>query len=157
MEKPERGMPITVLLADGKEHVIRFPLGILKELKTAHKIDLLRSASEIGQLMEDSERLALLLSYGLRSNDPGATVEWVEANVDAAMLFDIAPYLVYAATGRWLGDLQEAFERLVQNGSIRPNGAASKAPGETASASTGSASGPSDATTSDSPTATSGT
>ena len=152
LTKPERGMPITVLLADGQEHAIRFPLGILREMKATHNLDMLRNI-EWGKIMDDPERLALILSYGLRSATPEATIEWVEQNVDAAMLLDIAPMLLYAASGQWVGDMRAAAEAALNGAAAHPNGGPPEAQ---TSQQTGSLSGQSGGTTLDSQSQTSG-
>ena len=100
-------MPAVVTLADGREHILRYPLRALKTLKVEHGLDLLRGGPVIGSALDDPEKLALILSIGLQASEPGITAEWVEDNVDASMLRDIAPMLIYAATGQWI-ELPEA-------------------------------------------------
>jgi hypothetical protein len=145
--RPEPGTPASVLLADGREHPLRFPLRVLRELKASHNIDMLGSAG-IGAALNDPAILAVLLAAGMKTTDDSITLEWVEDNVDASMLVSIAPQLVYAATGQWIGDeLQK-----------RVNGASGNAPASdgTGNGRHGSTSGLSDAMTSDSQSPTSG-
>lgn len=146
LTKPDPGMPATVVLPDGRSVPLRFPLRALKALKQDHQIDMLRNGAALGDLLSDPGSLAVILAAGLQGADPSLTVEWVEDNIEVSMLTDIAPALLYAATGRWF-DLSTA---AAENG--RGNGTAS----DSSSLQTGSASGPSDATTSGSPNPTSG-
>ena len=147
MQKPEPGMPASVVLADGKPRALRFSLRVLKELKTNEpSIDLLRG-SGISAALNDPSALSLVLTAGLRAADPSITGDFVEENVDATMLMSIAPMLIYAATGQWI-DVEAAAANATKN--VSPDAANGRI------LSTGSKSGASGATISDSPTPTSG-
>ena len=146
MQKPEPGMPATVILRDGRAHTLRYPLRVLKALKQSHGLDLLKGGTAISEALNDPEQLAIVLHVGLSVEDASITLDWVEDNTDASMLRSIAPMLLYAATGQWV-DLDAAAKQPEKNVE------ASVANGR----SHGSTSGLSDATTSGSPIPNSGT
>jgi hypothetical protein len=128
--KPEPGKPILVQIG-GRALELRYSLKTLKALDAEHNISVLKGES-MGLAFQDPARLAVVLYYGLRAGASDVTQDWVEENVDASMLLDLAPLLAYATTGRW-PDLSK-FTGEAPNVD-RPNG-------------TGSPSGPSDDTTS---------
>ena len=138
----ERGLPASVVLADGQPRTLRYSLRALKQLKVDHGIDMLRGTT-LGAVMDDPEKLAILLSAGLTAASPDCTPDWVMDNVEASMLMTIAPELVYAATGQRI-DLKAP--------AVTGNGA-----GPEVSHPTGSTSGPLAATTSGSVNESSGT
>jgi len=92
-------MPVYVVI-DGADRRVRFPLRVLKELEAEHGISVLRGEG-LAEAFRDPVKLAIILSYGLRTDNPELTPEWVEEHVEASMLMDIAPVLAYAASGRW--------------------------------------------------------
>lgn len=98
-QRPEPGSPILVDIADGV-YELKFPLKILRLLKEEQEINVLRGAGMEG-VFTDPEKLATLVYYGLRTKNEGVTLEWVEDNIDASMLLNLAPLLAYATTGRW--------------------------------------------------------
>ena len=91
----EPGMPVTITI-EGVEHPIRFTLGALKALHKDHGISLLKGLGD----MVDPEKLALVLTAGLRVMDPAITLEWVEDHVDTASLVTMIPALAEAVSGR---------------------------------------------------------
>jgi hypothetical protein len=95
--KPNPGEPIILDIAERKLE-LRFPLKILKALSVDHHISVL-SGEGLGESLRDPEKLAVMLFYGLKTKQPDLTQEWVEDNVDARMLLDLAPMLAYATTG----------------------------------------------------------
>lgn len=97
--RPQPGMPV-YLTIEGTEHRLRFPLRILKELEADHGISVLRGEG-MAESFRDPGKLAIVLSYGLRTDNPEMTPEWVEEHVEASMLLDIAPVVAFAASGRW--------------------------------------------------------
>lgn len=110
-QKPEPGSPILVDIADGV-YELKYPLKILKLLKDEQGIHVLRGAGMEG-VFTDPEKLATLLFYGLKTKAPDISLDWVEENIDASMLMNLAPLLAYATTGRWPkiredGDVQES-------------------------------------------------
>jgi len=82
----------------GKSLELRFTLKTLRLLQSERGISVLKG---MGDAMRDPEQLAVILFYGLRQADQEITLEWVEDNVDASMLIDLAPVLAYCVTGRW--------------------------------------------------------
>ena len=129
--KPEPGHPVLLEL-DGRKLELRFSLRSLKELDTDAGISVLKGDG-LADVLRDPLKLAVMLYYGVRGKAPDITLDWIEDNVDASMLLDLAPMLAYACTGRW-PDLSK----------LLPNAARPAAESET-----GSASGPLVATTSD--------
>jgi len=127
--KPRPGEPVYVTIED-HHYRLRFPLRVLKELDVEHNISVLRGES-MAEAFRDPEKLAILLSCGLRTDNPEVTAEWIEDHVEASMLLEIFPYIAYAASGRWpdMSGLDN-----------QPN------PPQPEPASTGLLSGPSDAT-----------
>jgi hypothetical protein len=105
--KPEPGMPC-VLEIGGKKLELRFTLKVLKALQADRQIVVLKG---LGDALQDPEKLGVILYYGVRTKHPDITEDWVEENVDASMLLDLAPMLGYAATGRWL-DIEKALANL---------------------------------------------
>jgi hypothetical protein len=138
MTKPERGQPILVTIGE-RVLELRYPLGALKELDRNHGISLLKG-SGAAEMFADPEKLSAMVYYGLKTRQPDVTPQWVDDNVDASMLLNLAPLLVYATTGRWpkMLNLDEDDE----------DGDETENPLLPATLSTGSQSGPSDATTS---------
>jgi hypothetical protein len=112
---------------------LRFPLKILKALSVDHHIKVL--SGDFGEVMRDPEKLSTMLYYGLKTKQADLTQDWVEDNVDARMVLDLAPMLIYAMTGVF-PDMEKILSRI-------PNVA-----GPTEPAEAGSISGPSVDTTS---------
>lgn len=127
----EPGKPVTLVVGE-RVLRLRYPLRILKRMDEETGISVFRG---LGDSFQDPGKLAVLLHYGLVTDQPDASVDWVEENIDASMLLEMAPKLAYAISGKLP---EEAV----------PNGAA---PGPT-----GSSSGPSGAMISDSLNPTSG-
>jgi hypothetical protein len=100
LAKPEPGQPILVTIG-AKRMELRFPLGVLKQLQRDHDISMLKGTT-FGDVITSPEKLALLLYFGLKTEQPDITQEWVDNNVDASMLVMLSPYIGYAMTGRWL-------------------------------------------------------
>jgi len=97
--KPEPGKPILVEAA-GQMLELRFTLKTLKALDAEHDISVLKGEGMAG-IFQNPAKMAVVLYYGLRANNPEVTEDWVEENFDASMLLDLAPVLAYATTGRW--------------------------------------------------------
>jgi hypothetical protein len=97
--KPEPGMPC-VLEIGGKQLELRFTLKVLKVLEAEHQITVLKGEG-LGDALRDPAKLGVILYFGIKTKHPDITEDWVEENVDASMLLDIAPMLAYATTGRW--------------------------------------------------------
>jgi len=134
--KTERGQPILVEIGDRLLEV-RYSLKTLKALdKPPNNIRVFDINGGIIAALQDPAKLSAFLYFGLHEKQPDITPEWVDENVEASMVFDILPQLVYAATGRRT-DTPD-----------RPNA--------TGPSQTGSLSGPSEGTTSDLANATSG-
>jgi len=129
VNKPRPGEPVYVTIEEQK-YRLRFPLRVLKELEGDHSISVLRGEGMV-EAFRDPAKLAIMLSYGLRTDNPELTPEWIEDHVEASMLLEIAPVMAFAATGRYPD--MSALEN-------PPN------PPQPEPASTGSPSGPSDAT-----------
>lgn len=98
-EKPEPGKPI-ILDVGGRQLEMRFSLRTLKALDAEHKISILRGHG-MADAFQDPAQMAVVLYYGLREKNPDVTQDWVEDNMTAAMLLDLAPMLAFATTGRW--------------------------------------------------------
>lgn len=98
-DKPRPGEPVYVTIED-QQYRLRFPLRILKELDVEHGISVLRGEGMV-DAFRDPARLTILLSYGLRTDNPEMTPEWIEEHVEASILLDIAPVVAFAASGRW--------------------------------------------------------
>jgi hypothetical protein len=124
--KPEPGKPILIEI-DGTMVELRFSLRALKALDADHQVSLFKGDG-LSTAFQDAERMSVILYYGLRERNPAVTQEWVDEHVDASMLLDLTPMLIYAATGRW-----HDVERAIKN---------------TMGPETGLVSGPSDDTTS---------
>jgi hypothetical protein len=131
--KPEPGMPCILEIGDRKLE-LRYTLKALKALDVEQHISVLKGEGLAGTL-QDPTKLATILYYGLRSKQPDITEDWIEENVDASMLLDLAPMLAYATTGRY-----PDIEKIIAN---LPNAERPAAP------STGSPSGPLADSTSD--------
>lgn len=135
--KPQPGMPCILRLGE-RDVELRFTLRVLRELQAQESIAVL-SGEGMRTALQDPATLAKMLYYGIRTKQPDITEAWVEDNVDASMLMDLAPVLAYATTGRWpdmsklLGDIEGTSPN-----PTRPNGLA-----------IGSLSGQSGASTSD--------
>jgi hypothetical protein len=114
---------------------LRFPLKVLKQLDTEHGISVLKGEG-LGESLRDPAKLATMLYFGLKTKQPDLTLDWVEENVDARMLLDLAPMLAFATTGVF-PDMDRILARL-------PNVASPAEPAKEA----GSTSGPLAATTS---------
>jgi hypothetical protein len=97
--KPEPGMPCVLELGE-KKLELRFTLKVLKALEADHQITVLKGEG-LGEALRDPAKLAVILYYGVRTKNPEITEDWIEENVDASMLLDLAPMLAYATTGRW--------------------------------------------------------
>lgn len=132
--KPSPGEPIIIEIADRKLE-LRFPLKVLKELDANYQLTVLKGDG-LAESLRDPGKLATLLYYGLKTKQPDLTEDWVEDNVDARMLLDLAPMLAYATTGVF-PDMERILSRL-------PNAAR-----PTEQKQTGSTSGPLADTTSD--------
>jgi hypothetical protein len=96
--KPEPGMP-KILEIGGRKLELLYTLKVLKALEVDHQIQVVKGG--LGDVMFDPAKLAVVLYYGLKTKNSDLTEEWVEENVDASMLLDMAPMLAYATTGRW--------------------------------------------------------
>jgi hypothetical protein len=129
--KPEPGKPIVIEIGD-RLLELRFSLKTLKALDKDEHISVLKAEGITG-IFSDPTRLAVVLYYGLKTKDPTITLDWVEENVDASMLLDLAPLLILATTGRC-----PDMDKLLGESPNVP------VPGQIQ---TGSLSGPSDATT----------
>lgn len=103
MTKPAPGMPATISI-EGKQYHLRFSLKALKELELNEGLRLLHDLRGLPELIGNPERLAMLLSYGLIDPETKQRMsrDWIDDSVDASMLLELAPQLIYAATGRWL-------------------------------------------------------
>jgi hypothetical protein len=97
--KPDPGKPILVDIG-GRQLELRYSLKTLKELDADHNISVLKGES-MGQAFQNPALMAVVLYYGLRAKNADISQDWVEDNVDASMLLDLAPLLAYATTGRW--------------------------------------------------------
>ena len=141
MNQPAPGMPATVEIG-GTAYPLRFSLKALKELEANEGLRLLHDLGDLPAMIRNPDRLAMLLSYGLLEPGTGRRMsrDWIDDNVDASMLLDMVPKLLWAATGRWL-DL----EKLISEAGL-PNVPPSEGP--EAVLPTGSPSGQSDGTTS---------
>lgn len=128
VKRPEPGMPC-VFTIGGRDLRLRFPLRVLKELEADHNISILRGLRGFGA---NTDAFILLLAYGLKTDQPDITRDWVEDNFDATMMIDLGRLIAYAATGVWTE-------------TESPNGAGVGPVNHT----TGSPSGPLDDTTSD--------
>lgn len=97
----EPGMP-TTFQVNGQEFELRYPLRVLKDLQRDHNIHILRGGEEANQVIRDPEKIAVVISYGLRAKHGAEyTPEWVEDNIDAATLISVLmPALTYAMTGQ---------------------------------------------------------
>jgi hypothetical protein len=135
-QKPEPGMPC-VLEIGGRSVELKFTLRALRELQTEAGIKIL-SGEGIRDALQDPQTLSRMLYYGLRTRQPDITEAWVEDNVDASMLIDLAPVLAYATTGRWPDMARILGEADALPNETRPNGLPA----------IGSVSGPSGVTTS---------
>lgn len=139
MTKPEPGMPILVPLGDDRKHELLFTLGVLRELKAEHNIDLMKSGAAVALAIGDPGSLAIVLHAGLKTLDPEMTLAWVERNVDVLKLRDLVVPLVYAATGNWLDLDVVAAQQQRPNGSpeipARQTGPASGLSGDSISSS----------------------
>jgi len=133
-QKPQPGMPCVIEL-EGKPYQLRFTLRTLRDLQQIEKISILDGAA-MRTVLQDPHMLGTLLYYGLKAKNPEITRDWIEDNVDASMLFDLAAPLAYATTGRW-PDMEK-----ILAGVTSPNQTSQDA------SATGSPSGQSDATTS---------
>jgi hypothetical protein len=136
-KKPEPGMPC-VLTIGGREVELKFTLRVLRELHTNENIQIL-NGEWMRHALQDPQTLSRMLCYGLRTKNPDITEAWVEDNVDASMLIDLAPALAYATTGRWPDMSRILGETDAAPNESRPNGLPQ----------TGLPSGPSGATISD--------
>ena len=97
--KPDPGKPV-ILEIGGRLLELRFTLGALKALDVEQSMPMLRGEG-LGAALQDPAKLAIVLYYGLRGRNPDITQQWVEDNVDSAMLLEyIGPALAYAITGR---------------------------------------------------------
>jgi hypothetical protein len=132
--KPEAGKPC-VLHIGGRDLELRFTLKTLKALDVDHHLSVLKGEGLFGA-MQDPVKLSVILYYGLRTKNPEITEDWVEENVDASMLLDMAPMLAFATTGRW-PDLEKILADQKMLGDL-PNPARPTPPPE----SNGSISGP---------------
>lgn len=129
-----------LVLTDGVERTLRYPLSALKEAKQEFGASIM-SVEGLKGLNEDN--LGKLIWYGLRADDPSIKVEEVEALIEMPML----PYVMQQFALALGGSLPEPSK----------NEPASETASEPASmTSTGSDSGQSDATTSVYQTANSG-
>jgi hypothetical protein len=132
-ETPEPGRPV-VLILDGKRLELRFTLGVMRQVEQDHNVSLLKG-NGLADILRDPGKLAILLTYGLRTKQPECTLEWVEDNFDSSMLISLGTVLAFCMTGS-LPDLEKYFPK-------SPNGNGPIAP------ESGSTSGPSAVTTSD--------
>jgi hypothetical protein len=128
--KPEPGQPCLLEIA-GRKLELLFTLKVLKQLDHEHHISVLKGEG-LGTMMQDPERLAVVLYYGLKTKHADITEDWIEENVDASMLLDMSPMLVRAITGKWFDIESYTASRL-------PN---AERPAEIKSDTTGSPSGP---------------
>jgi hypothetical protein len=110
--KPQPGFPVVLALGD-KELELRYTLKTLKELDEKHHISVLKGEG-LGDTLRDPAQLAVVLYYGVKSRHPELTQDWIEDNVDAAMLLDLAPALAYSITGRW-PDMEKILANLLPN------------------------------------------
>ena len=97
VKRPDPGMPCVFPLG-GRDLRLRFPLRVLKELEADHNISVLRGLRGFGA---STEVFILLLQYGLKTDQPELTREWVEDNFDATQMIDLGRLIAYAATGVW--------------------------------------------------------
>jgi hypothetical protein len=72
----------------------------MKKLDHEHGISFMRGGEAIAATFQDPEKFAILFHAGLTAEQPDITLDWVEDHVEASMLADLMPYLVYAASGR---------------------------------------------------------
>jgi hypothetical protein len=131
LQKPEADQP-TMIRIDGQALELFFSLRMLKRLHKEHGINVLKPATW-GELMQDPEKLSIMLQAGLKAKQPQLDEDWIEDHVDASIILDLGPYILRAMSGRWPAELAERLESPL---------------GVTPGISTGSISGPSDATTS---------
>ena len=91
----EPGLP-DVITIDGQEYTVRFSLFALKSLQKDHGLNLLKPRLED---LSDPEKLALILYYGLRDENPTLTLDWVEKHVDTRQLRTMMVDLAQAIGG----------------------------------------------------------
>jgi hypothetical protein len=108
LHRPEPGQP-TLITVGERVLEIKFPLGILKTLDHEHGISILKGAA-FGEVIQSPGKLAILLYYGLKTKHPEITEQWVDDNIEASMLLEIAPYILYAMSGRWSRQLAASLE-----------------------------------------------
>jgi hypothetical protein len=96
--KPEPGMPCVIHVAE-RDFIVRFTLKVIKELHVNYEIRLLKPDSMM-EALQDPEKFGVVLYHGLKSKQPDITLEWVEENIDSAMLIELSPALAYAVVGR---------------------------------------------------------
>lgn len=92
--------PAKVTLADGKERVLRYPLGVMKAAAAEFGSSLFKRET-LANLDED--KLAKLIWYGLKTDEPTITVEQVENIVEAAAI----PYIMQQFQLAFTGSLPE--------------------------------------------------
>lgn len=98
MQTPEPGLPITFPL-DGREFRIRFPLKILKRMhaETGHSI---LKGGMMERFYQDPGVLATVVYYGMLTDQPDVSLDFVEDHIEIYMLRDLAPVVAYAMTGK---------------------------------------------------------
>jgi hypothetical protein len=128
--KPEPGQPIVIELA-GREFQLLFTLKALQQLEHEHKIHMLKSGP--ADYFTDAGRLATVLYYGLKTKQPDITEDWVAENVDASLLFDLSPVLIYATQGQW-PDVEKELKNIQAAREANLTGSRSGPSGDTTSA-----------------------
>jgi hypothetical protein len=97
-EKPEPGTPI-VLDLDGRKLELRYTFRTLKALKVEHDINVIKP-EQLMAMVNDPEKLAIVLWYGLKTKEPEITLDWIDDHFDAPMLMELWPAMAYAISGR---------------------------------------------------------
>ena len=98
LKRPDPGMPVVFPLG-GRELRLRYPLRVLKELEANHGISVLRGLRGFNA---NTETFILLLVYGLKTDQPDCTQDWVEDNFEASMMMELGRLIGFAATGVWV-------------------------------------------------------
>lgn len=106
MPIPDPGLPITFAMA-GRDYRIRFPLRILKRMNAEAGLSILRGGM-MERFYQDPGVLAIVVYYGMLTDQPDVTLEFVEDNIEIYMLKDLAPVVAYAMTGKTPEQMKEA-------------------------------------------------